>query len=85
MRAAAVKVMRWWAWPASLPRHARRRDHLGNPPGDQARNEQTGVLTQTLLQNIQVLSAARTSEGREGKPHPVQVVNVLVTPEQAEP
>jgi pilus assembly protein CpaB len=57
----------------------------GNPPGEQARNEATGVLTKTLLQNIQVLSAGQDiQKDAEGKPHPVQVVNLLVTPEQAE-
>jgi pilus assembly protein CpaB len=57
----------------------------GNPPGDQARNLETGTLTQTLLQNIQVLSAGQDiQKDAEGKPHPVQVVNLLVTPEQAE-
>jgi pilus assembly protein CpaB len=57
----------------------------GNPPGEQARNEQTGVLTKTLLQNIQVLSAGQDiQKDAEGKPHPVQVVNLLVSPEQAE-
>jgi pilus assembly protein CpaB len=39
----------------------------------------------TLLQNIQVLSAGTDiQKDGEGKPKPVQVVNLLVTPEQAE-
>src|SRR6185437_10189392 len=39
----------------------------------------------TLLQNIQVLSAGTDiQKDGEGKPQQVQVVNVLVTPEQAE-
>jgi pilus assembly protein CpaB len=57
----------------------------GNPPGDQTRNQETGTLTKTLLQNLQVLSAGQDiQKDAEGKPHPVQVVNLLVTPEQAE-
>jgi pilus assembly protein CpaB len=43
------------------------------------------VETQTLLQNIQVLSAGTDiQKDAEGKPQQVQVVNLLVTPEQAE-
>ncbi|MGA3373201.1 MAG: Flp pilus assembly protein CpaB [Terracidiphilus sp.] len=55
----------------------------GTPPGTP--NPQQGTVSRTLLQNIEVLSAG-TEIGRdpEGKPKPVQVVNLLVTPEQAE-
>jgi pilus assembly protein CpaB len=54
----------------------------GNPPGEGAGE---GVVTQTLLQNIQVLSAGTDIQrDNEGKPQQVQVVNLLVTPEQAE-
>ena len=43
------------------------------------------MQTQTLLQNIQVLSAGTDiAKDAEGKPQQVQVVNLLVTPEQAE-
>jgi len=53
----------------------------GNPPGANTQ----GVETQTLLQNIQVLSAGTDiQKDAEGKPQQVQVVNLLVTPEQAE-
>jgi pilus assembly protein CpaB len=86
MRAAAVKVdevvgVSGFATPGM------RVDVIisGNPPDAQARNEQTGVLTKTLLQNIQVLSAGQDiQKDAEGKAHPVQVVNLLVTPEDAE-
>ncbi len=45
----------------------------------------TGTLTKTLLQNITVLSAGQNiQKDPEGKPVTVQVVNMLVTPEQAE-
>ena len=44
-----------------------------------------GTLTKTLLQNIEVLSAGQDfKKDAEGKPILVQVVNLLVTPEQAE-
>jgi len=48
------------------------------PPG-------LGTLTKTLLQNLEVLSAGQDfKKDPEGKPVAVQVVNLLVTPEQAE-
>jgi pilus assembly protein CpaB len=54
----------------------------GNSPGGSAA---VGTLTRTLLQNIEVLSAGQDfKKDAEGKPVLVQVVNVLVTPEQAE-
>ena len=44
-----------------------------------------GTLTRTLLQNIEVLSSGQDfKKDPEGKPISVQVVNLLVTPEQAE-
>jgi pilus assembly protein CpaB len=44
-----------------------------------------GPRVNTLLQNIQVLSAGENlQKDSEGKPQKVQVVNLLVTPEQAE-
>jgi pilus assembly protein CpaB len=54
----------------------------GNSPGG---NGNLGTLTQTLLQNIEVLSAGQDfKKDAEGKPIAVQVVNMLVTPTQAE-
>jgi pilus assembly protein CpaB len=54
----------------------------GNPPGEAA---QQGVVTNTILQNIQVLSAGTDIQrDAEGKPQQVQVVTLLVTPEQAQ-
>ena len=54
----------------------------GNTPGG---NGNLGTLTKTLLQNIEVLSAGQDfKKDAEGKPVAVQVVNLLVTPEQAE-
>ena len=44
-----------------------------------------GVVTETILQDIQVLSAGTDIQrDAEGKPQQVQVVNLLVTPEQAQ-
>lgn len=55
----------------------------GTPPG--AQNSTQGTVARTLLQNIQVLSAGTDiQKDAEGKPKQVQVVNLLVTPEQAE-
>jgi pilus assembly protein CpaB len=54
----------------------------GNPPGA---NSTEGPKVKTLLQNIAVLSAgANIQKDNEGKPVQVQVVNLLVTPAQAE-
>jgi len=55
----------------------------GTPPGQQ--NASRGTESRTLLQNIQVLSAGTDfQKDAEGKAKAVQVVNLLVTPEQAE-
>jgi pilus assembly protein CpaB len=55
----------------------------GIPPGVQ--NPTQGTESRTLLQNIQVLSAGTDiQKDNQGKPKQVQVVNLLVTPEQAE-
>ena len=44
-----------------------------------------GTITKTVLQNIQVLSAGTDiTKDAEGKPQQVQVVNLLVTPDQAQ-
>src|SRR5262249_39189300 len=54
----------------------------GNKPGG---DNSAGTLTRTLLQNLEVLSAGQDCrKGTEGKPIQVPVVNLLVTPEQAE-
>jgi pilus assembly protein CpaB len=55
----------------------------GNAPG--VANTTEGQQVRTLLQNIQVLSAGTDiQKDGDGKPKQVQVVNLLVTPEQAE-
>lgn len=54
----------------------------GQPPGGTAA---VGTVSKTLLQNIEVLSAGQNfQKDAEGKPVQVQVVNLLVTPDQAE-
>jgi pilus assembly protein CpaB len=55
----------------------------GSGPGNAS--SQSGVLVRTVLQNIEVLSAGQKFEkNMEGKPEEAQVVNLLVTPSQAE-
>ncbi len=55
----------------------------GNPPG--STDPIDGPRVKTLLQNIEVLSAGTDiQKDGEGKPQQVQVVNLLVTPDQAE-
>ena len=54
----------------------------GTPPNA---NGNLGEQTRTVLQNIEVLSAGQNiQKDAEGKPVAVQVVNLLVTPEDAE-
>jgi pilus assembly protein CpaB len=55
----------------------------GNPPGGDQNH--LGTLSRTVLQNIEVLSAGQKLEKTaDGKPETVQVVNLLMTPDQAE-
>jgi|WetSurMetagenome_2_1015567.scaffolds.fasta_scaffold08591_4 pilus assembly protein CpaB len=58
----------------------------GNPPEEQGGSQGAQqAQARTLLQNIQVLSAGTDyQKDTEGKPKQVQVVNLLVTPEQAQ-
>ena len=54
----------------------------GSAPGVDSR---FGTVTKTLLQNMEVLSAGQDfKKDAEGKPVSVPVINLLVTPEQAE-
>jgi len=56
----------------------------GVPPGNPAAAAE-GTEVKTVLQNIAVLSAGTDiQKDAEGKPQQVQVVNLLVTPEQAQ-
>lgn len=55
----------------------------GSPPGGSSEN--VGAVTRTLMQDVTVLSAGQNyQKDAEGKPVMVQVVNLLVTPQQAE-
>jgi pilus assembly protein CpaB len=55
----------------------------GTPPNNP--NPGAGAVAKTLLQNIEILSAGQNiQKDAEGKPIVVGLVNVLVTPEQAE-
>jgi pilus assembly protein CpaB len=85
MRAAAVRVNEV-VGVAGFALPGMRVDVLisGSPPGDAAGGRARSV-TRTLLQNIEVLSAGQKfQKDAEGKPVVAQVVNLLVTPEQAE-
>lgn len=54
-----------------------------DPPG--AANSGAGMQVRTVLQNIEVLSAGTDiQKDSEGKPQSVRVVNLLVTPDQAQ-
>ena len=54
----------------------------GTPPGG---SNGLGTVSKTLLQNMEVLSAGQDMQkDAEGKPVSVPVVNLLVTPQQAE-
>ena len=84
MRACAVKVDAV-VGVAGFATPGMRVDVLisGHTPG--AANSAQGSQVRTLLQNIQVLSAGTDiQKDAEGTPKQVQVVNLLVTPEQAE-
>ena len=84
MRACAVKVDEV-VGVAGFVTPGMRVDVLvsGNPPGPP--NTTQGPKVRTVLQNIQVLSAGTDiQKDAEGKPQQVQVVNLLVTPDQAE-
>ena len=86
MRACAVKVDEV-VGVAGFVTPGMRVDVLisGIPPNMQNANQTTGQKVKTLLQNIQVLSAGTDiQKDNEGKPRQVQVVNLLVSPEQAE-
>lgn len=84
MRACAVKVDEV-VGVAGFVTPGMRVDVLisGNPPGPVDPSE--GSKVKTLLQDIEVLSAGTDiQKDGEGKPQQVHVVNLLVTPEQAE-
>lgn len=84
MRACAVKVDEV-VGVAGFVTPGMRVDVLisGDPPGTNSQGQ--GTQVRTLLQNIEVLSAGTDiQKDTEGKPQQVRVVNLLVSPEQAE-
>ena len=84
MRACAIKVDEV-VGVAGFVRPGMRVDVLmsGEAPGEA--NGNSGTQVKTLLQNIEVLSAGTDiQKDAEGKPQQVRVVNLLVTPEQAQ-
>jgi pilus assembly protein CpaB len=84
MRACAVKVDEV-VGVAGFVTPGMRVDVLisGNPPGPI--NSAEGPKVRTLFQNVEVLSAGTDiQQDGEGTPRQVQVVNLLVTPDQAE-
>ena len=86
MRACAVKVNEV-VGVAGFVTPGMRVDVLvaGNPPGVAGQANTEGPHVKTLLQNIEVLSAGTDiQKDQGGKPLQVEVVNLLVTPEQAE-
>ncbi len=57
----------------------------GIPPTNTSGNVNNNTQVRTVLQNIEVLSAGTDiQKDAEGKPQQVQVVNLLVTPDQAQ-
>ena len=84
MRACAVKVDQVVGL-AGFATPGMRVDVLASGVPPNAKPGTDGPVTKTVLQNIEVLSAGTDiQKDAEGKPHQVQVVNLLVTPEQAE-
>jgi len=88
MRACAVKVDEV-VGVAGFVTPGQRVDVLasGVPPnaGQATQIAEQGTQVRTILQNIEVLSAGiNIQKDAEGKPQNVQVVNLLVTPDQAE-
>ena len=84
MRACAVKVDEV-VGVAGFVTPGQRVDVLisGDPPN--SAEARVGTRVKTLLQNIEVLSAGTDiQKDAEGKPQQVRVVNLLVSPEQAE-
>ena len=84
MRACAVKVDEV-VGVAGFVTPGMRVDVLasGDPPGNP--DPHVGTKVKTLLQNIEVLSAGTDiQKDGEGKPQQVHVVNLLVTPDEAE-
>ncbi|HWQ53136.1 MAG TPA: Flp pilus assembly protein CpaB [Bryobacteraceae bacterium] len=82
MRACAVKVNEIVGVAGFVVPGMRVDVLIAGSPGADRRND---TRVKTILQNIEVLSAGQNyQKDAEGKPVTVQVVNLLVTPDQAE-
>ena len=83
MRACAIKVDEVVGVAGFVTPGMRVDVLVSGVPPNQTNNQET--QTRTILQNIEVLSAGQDiQKDAEGKPQQVQVVNLLVTPEQAQ-
>jgi pilus assembly protein CpaB len=83
MRACAIKVDEVVGVAGFVTPGMRVDVLVSGVPPNQANGQET--QTRTILQNIEVLSAGTDiQKDAEGKPQQVQVVNLLVTPEQAQ-
>lgn len=83
MRACAVKVDEVVGVAGFVTPGMRVDVLVSGVPPNSSNNQDT--QTRTILQNIEVLSAGTDiQKDQEGKPQQVQVVNLLVTPEQAQ-
>ena len=83
MRACAIKVDEVVGVAGFVTPGMRVDVLVSGVPPDQGNSQET--QTRTILQNIEVLSAGQDiQKDAEGKPQSVQVVNLLVTPEQAQ-
>jgi pilus assembly protein CpaB len=83
MRACAIKVDEVVGVAGFVTPGMRVDVLISGVPPNSSNNQET--QTKTILQNIEVLSAGTDiQKDAEGKPQQVQVVNLLVTPEQAQ-
>src|SRR6202034_3447577 len=83
MRACAIKVDEVVGVAGFVTPGMRVDVLVSGVPPNQGNSQET--QTRTILQNIEVLSAGTDiQKDAEGKPQQVQVVNLLVTPDQAE-
>jgi len=83
MRACAIKVDEVVGVAGFVTPGMRVDVLVSGVPPNQGNSQET--QTRTILQNIEVLSAGTDiQKDAEGKPQQVQVVNLLVTPEQAQ-
>ena len=81
-RACAVKVNEVVGVAGLYPRNACGRPDYGHPPGRDCRDWPSRADAAAKYSGLS--AGANIDKDREGKPQPAQVVNLLVTPDQAE-